>query len=92
MTNQPPQPADAPPDLPKHTIPSSDEDIVLNLLDDIANNHSMVTTETAATIALVHTNLWIGRSLHRIADRLDDLFDLTEEYLGNSDDLQASQV
>jgi hypothetical protein len=88
MTTEPPPN----PPLPKHTIPSDDEEIVLTLLDDIANNHTQITTETAAIVAQTHTLLWMGRSLTRIADRLDDLFDLTEEYLGNSDDLQASQV
>jgi hypothetical protein len=44
MTNRtPPNPP-----LPKHTIPSDDEEIVLNLLDDIVNNHTQITTETAA--------------------------------------------
>jgi hypothetical protein len=85
MTNQPP-------DLPKHNIPSDDEEVVLNLLDDLVNNRTHLSPDSAVLIALVHTNLWIGRSLTRIADRLDDIFDLTEEYLGNSDDLQASQV
>lgn len=71
MTNNQSPPED-PSNLPMHNIPTDDENLVLDLLEEITSIEDSADPMVATHIALVHTMLWIGRSLTRIADILED--------------------
>lgn len=74
-----------PPNLPIHDIPTDDEELVLDLLDDITQVEDSADPMVATHIALVHTMLWIGRSLTRIADVVEDIATAMEAEAAETD-------
>ena len=66
-------PGGDPLNLPQHNIPTDDEEVVLTLLEEITQIEESADPMVATHIALVHTELWIARSMQRIADTLEDL-------------------